>query len=345
MIGSVLGGIGLLAGTASNVANNIRQQRNFNQQMQFAKYQYENSKYWNSYQNQVKQMRAAGINPALSFGQGSQSVSAVSQPSAPSTIPLDMNGLNSFANTIASTDANVNKTKAETDVEKLKAIEQDFNNFLLKNFGEKEHQGALNEQGQRIKESVNRALLLAAQGDYNKALIQLAHAQEFAEYAKGGLDDQHRINLAQEYEWYITYMKAAIREMNSQSYKYRMEGESTELDTSMRREARSEIVGTFQQVFRKTKQEAKLTKKQVEMAEHLISLAEKQDDVFYYKMAMDYLVKIGAEAADIFMMKKRLAALTEIGNREYVDESYEDIEKTSDNSVRKHKVRAKRRKR
>ena len=77
-------GLGLL-GIGNQLSNQAQQQENFNEQMKFARYQYEDSKRYNSMSEQVKRMRAAGINPALaiSSGQLGTSSSMASQPSAP----------------------------------------------------------------------------------------------------------------------------------------------------------------------------------------------------------------------------------------------------------------------
>jgi len=84
-LGSIVSaGLGLL-GIGNQLSNQSQQQQNFEEQMRFARYQYEDSKRYNSMPEQVKRMRAAGINPALavSSGQLGTSSSMASQPSAP----------------------------------------------------------------------------------------------------------------------------------------------------------------------------------------------------------------------------------------------------------------------
>lgn len=94
-------GLGLL-GIGNSLMNQNTQQANFEEQMRFAKYQYEDSKKYNSMPAQVARMRVAGINPALAIGSGQLgSVSSpVSQPSAPSFSPLGvgeiMNGMSAL---------------------------------------------------------------------------------------------------------------------------------------------------------------------------------------------------------------------------------------------------------
>ena len=94
-------GLGLL-GIGNQLSNQSQQQRNFEEQMKFARYQYEDSKRYNSMPEQVKRMRVAGINPALaiSSGQLGTSSSMASQPSAPNfdSLPVGdiMNGASSL---------------------------------------------------------------------------------------------------------------------------------------------------------------------------------------------------------------------------------------------------------
>lgn len=73
-------------GIGSTLLNNQRAQENYNEQMNFARYQYEDMKRFNSIDEQVKRMRKAGINPALLLGQGQLGTasSSVSNPSSPS---------------------------------------------------------------------------------------------------------------------------------------------------------------------------------------------------------------------------------------------------------------------
>lgn len=80
-------------GLGQSLLNNAAAQQNFNEQMAFSKYQYEDMKKYNSWQNQVAQMRAAGVNPALAIGQGQlgHSASGSSVPSAPSFQQADLN--------------------------------------------------------------------------------------------------------------------------------------------------------------------------------------------------------------------------------------------------------------
>lgn len=74
----------------------------FRRQNAFAHYQYEDMKKYNSMVEQVKRMRAAGLNPAFMNGAlGAGMATGVSQPSANPQQPLDLNGLSSFARNIS----------------------------------------------------------------------------------------------------------------------------------------------------------------------------------------------------------------------------------------------------
>lgn len=89
-LSAALGVGSMMLNTMNAFGNQAQQQDNFDRQMAFAKYQYEDQKKYNSMVSQVARMRAAGINPALAIGGGQLgSVSgSVSQPSAPTPVSL-----------------------------------------------------------------------------------------------------------------------------------------------------------------------------------------------------------------------------------------------------------------
>lgn len=93
-------GLGLL-GIGNSLSNQSQQQSNFDEQMRFAKYQYEDSKKYNSMKNQVARMRAAGINPALAIGSG-QLGTAASSSSLPGAPNFDSLGVGEIGQSIAS---------------------------------------------------------------------------------------------------------------------------------------------------------------------------------------------------------------------------------------------------
>lgn len=129
MSGAAIGGaLSAFTGLVSNVINNNRLQANFEDQMKFARWQHEDLKRYNSIPEQVQQMRAAGINPAFMYGKGGQQMSAISQPTAPSTNPLDMNGLSSMMNTITLNDAQVRNLDSTTAKNAAEATGQEIEN-------------------------------------------------------------------------------------------------------------------------------------------------------------------------------------------------------------------------
>lgn len=110
-VNALLGVTGL---DSQSDANRLNQQ-NFREQMRFARYQYEDTKKYNSMQEQVKRMRAAGLNPALALsGLGAGMQSAVSQPSANPQQPLDLGGLASLGRGISTIGAELSNLQAQT---------------------------------------------------------------------------------------------------------------------------------------------------------------------------------------------------------------------------------------
>lgn len=119
---SVALGVG---GIASSLINNAHSQSNYNAQMDFSRYQYEDSKRYNSAQAQVQRLRAAGISPALAFGQNAGTATAVSQPGNPvSSSPLDLNGLAAVSSGISLNDAQKQNLEANTKREEAEADNQ-----------------------------------------------------------------------------------------------------------------------------------------------------------------------------------------------------------------------------
>ena len=111
-------GSGLLNASSANDTNRIAQNQ-FRENMAFQKYQYDDMKRWNTYKNQVRLMKEAGINPALMFGSGQSgmpisSIGGVS-PTAAQTTP-DFSGLPSAAANLMSGISSVSLNKSVEDV-------------------------------------------------------------------------------------------------------------------------------------------------------------------------------------------------------------------------------------
>lgn len=129
--------IGLgVAGIAGNLFTNQTNQRNFDKQLAFQKYQYEDQKRYNSALEQANRLRAAGLNPALVFGGDAGTASAVSEPAAPVQNPLDLSGLAQIGQGVTLNDALKEKTNAETQntdvdttLKQKQGVAQDIDNL------------------------------------------------------------------------------------------------------------------------------------------------------------------------------------------------------------------------
>lgn len=78
---AILGGASLasgLLGMKSASDTNAEARRQFEENMKFQKYQYEDMKRYNSFKNQRRMMQEAGLNPSLMFGSGASPVGASS---------------------------------------------------------------------------------------------------------------------------------------------------------------------------------------------------------------------------------------------------------------------------
>lgn len=127
---SALGVGASLFGVGNSLALQGQQQANFDEQMRFQKYMYEDSKRYNSMKNQVARMRSAGINPALALGAGQLGsvVSPSGQPSAPS---FDGLGIGDTLSGIASVESA--ESQKEVYAEDAKRIKIDNMTRLYKN--------------------------------------------------------------------------------------------------------------------------------------------------------------------------------------------------------------------
>lgn len=335
-----------VTGLASNQRANEINQQNFEKQMNFAKYQYEDTKKWNSPANQVRLLRAAGLNPALAFGQSAVSQqSSVSQPSPNPQTPLDLSGLSSMAHQITSADVERDKTNSEIRLNHLKAISDDWSNFIHQSFDVENATMDLKIKEQNLDNIVKEGVLLAAKGDSERALEKLRHAEEFAAYAAGGLDEQRRNNFEQEFKWFTTRLYAVIDELNSRSEYNRaaagLAGSQRQLNSleyairsspEQVQAAKDKIV----QEWKLLKRQSKLTDKQIDHVEELIRRADMENDYWLYMVAYDYLLKTIGTAGDIALFKSRVQALgnladaarqnsaTRARKQDYVENTFED---------------------
>lgn len=106
-------GLGV-GGIASNIIGNVLNSSASDRSYEFAKHQYQDMKLYNSAPEQVKRLRAAGMNPALTFGQNAGQAQAVSQPEPIPYQPLDPGGLASLAQGINLNSAQVKNLESQT---------------------------------------------------------------------------------------------------------------------------------------------------------------------------------------------------------------------------------------
>lgn len=129
--GSIVSGLGgaLLGYDSNQEANSINARYN-RAMLAFQKYQYEDQKRYNSMTEQVRRIRAAGLNPSLLLQNGTTGMagSAVSPPSMIPQQPVDIAGLGSAFGSIAGVAGNM-----VTDFAKASKDTQDALNTAIKN--------------------------------------------------------------------------------------------------------------------------------------------------------------------------------------------------------------------
>lgn len=121
---------------SSQAAANSQNYKMFREQMSYDRWKFLRSERYNSIQNQVNQMKAAGLNPALMGSGLSSSISAGSSPSGNPMQAVDYSGaVNSGANMLASyfnarqSDATVGKLESETALNRIDAITRNMQNL------------------------------------------------------------------------------------------------------------------------------------------------------------------------------------------------------------------------
>lgn len=103
LIGAGLGAVAGLANVFSARSQNNEARRQFEESLNFQKYQYNDMKRYNSPKNQMRLLREAGINPALSLGNLGQSTAVgvgSASPTASNVMP-DMSGLVDAGNIVS----------------------------------------------------------------------------------------------------------------------------------------------------------------------------------------------------------------------------------------------------
>lgn len=121
-----------VGGLISNASANEQNQRNFMTSLDFQREMFDKTNKWNSAQEQVKRLRAAGINPSLAFGQNAGTASAMSAPSANPINPLDLNGLSAIGNSISLNQAQREQMQSQTEKNREEARGINIDNLFRK---------------------------------------------------------------------------------------------------------------------------------------------------------------------------------------------------------------------
>lgn len=208
---------GALIGAASGLLSNLftnKQNAEYNDRaLDFQKYQYEDSKRWNSAQAVVQRLRAAGINPALAFAGGQTGMASASSVSPPNTIPmrsLDMAGLSAMANSI-----DLNKSKRDLTIEerglvKARTTAQEFENRMNLLFGEDAKKADVQRAISDAVLNYQNALLAKERGNTEKTQQALNNAASALKVAMKGLTEEQRNKVIKELEWYDDFAVADI---------------------------------------------------------------------------------------------------------------------------------------
>lgn len=219
-IGSALaGGFGLL----SNAFNNRQIQENNERALQFQKYQYEDSKRWNSVTEQVKRLRAAGINPAFALGAVTPGfASSVSAPGFNSPQSLDVGGI---ASALQGAYTNIPQSELSESQKLLNNANQrqvEFDNQLNQIFGHKQRSAEIDKIIQEASKYHEEAVLAQVQGDTEKSQQALNKSMQLLNQAKKALTDSEKvridkINLREAARWDIEQRtgEATIKKLRS----------------------------------------------------------------------------------------------------------------------------------
>lgn len=195
---AALGVAGLASQLAANSANKNQSQRALDQ----ARYQYEDSKIYNSALMQVNRLRAAGINPALAFGKDAGMAQTQSVPTAIPQQGFDLGGLAALAQGATNNDANKAKTLAETRLDMIKADSQQFDLALNKMFGTSERSAGLGHTLADISRLYQDALLAKEEGNTERAKQSYYAFQGACADALAKKHGKEREMIEKELEWY-----------------------------------------------------------------------------------------------------------------------------------------------
>lgn len=209
MISGVLGGLGVLSNFLAN-----QQNADYNRQaLDFQKYQYEDSKRYNSAPAVVQRLRAAGINPALAFAGGQTGMAHASSVAPPATIPmrgLDMAGLSAMANSIDLNKSKRDLSNQERALLNARTTAQEFENRMNLLFGEQAKKADIQRAISDAVLNYQNALLAKERGNTERTQQSLNRAAEALKYAMKDLTEEQRNKIVKELEWYDDFAVADI---------------------------------------------------------------------------------------------------------------------------------------
>lgn len=220
-IGAILSGGAALLGVGSTLLNNHQQQKNFDRQMDFAKYQYEDMKRYNSMQAQVARMRAAGINPALALGSGQLGTAqgSVANPSAPSFDSVAAGDMMSGASLLTGVGSEINLRDTQAQGNAIDNLTRAIKNWIEIDKGREEIQGKQYENDVKRFESNYGRLMQMYNLNVRNQMADTANKRAAANYneALTGMVDL-------EYNWMPQQWKAKILRIGSEVARNYAEG-------------------------------------------------------------------------------------------------------------------------
>lgn len=198
IIGAALG----VAGLMSQMMANKQNQSNFNEQMDMSRYQYEDAKKYNSAYQQVMRLRAAGINPAIAFGNNAGTAQTTSIPSPNPQQPVNFGGLAELVSGLMSQQAERGRTLSEERLNTIKADSQEFDLALNQMFGVRERSANLNHTLVDVSRLYQQTMLYKEQGETEKAQQTYLAFQAACADALAGVHEKERERIEKELQWY-----------------------------------------------------------------------------------------------------------------------------------------------
>lgn len=225
-IGAFASGATSMMNSSSQAQTNAQNYKMFREQMAYDKWKFQQEKRYNSYQNQVRQMRAAGLNPALMAGGLSSSISAGSAPSGNPMQAVDYSGaVNAGANLLQSfynarqSEATTDKLQSETDLNRIDAITRGIQNlFDIKvKTADWQLKNSTNQYQRRLAQLAGLDVELAQQTMGDKILQQKWNTELTRAQASAGLIALKYIEPQQQANVKLALSQAAAAYVTSQA--------------------------------------------------------------------------------------------------------------------------------